>query len=173
LTINLLKYNLTIEPFLFIALTSSALSTKTGESYIYEGQSFSRAYIGQGETSLYAPDTVSPACYLFSLETVGAYLTQKPTIAPGIQVERSGKDGWKGKVLEVSGEYALVDWRGSTEWMHRYDIYPLDESGRPIRAGAKANIFEAARRGRRVLAAQPAKPALPKNSPSHNQMELF
>lgn len=173
MTISLLKYNLTVDPFLVSELQQFKLLIKTGEVHLYEGQSSSRTYIGQGKVSIYAPNTESSSCYLTTLESVGVYLSQKPTIAPGVRVERSGKQGWRGKVLEVSGEYALVDWGGSSEWMHRYDIYPLDESGRPIRAGARASIFEAARRGRRVLAAQPAKPAPPQNSSSHTQMELF
>lgn len=90
--------------------------------------------------------------YLNHLEKVVRSIKPGICRAPGTRVERMGIIGWKGRILEVAGDRALVSWVGYPQgWHPLYELYPLDELGKPLIPNGEINIFQTALRGRLSL----------------------
>lgn len=90
--------------------------------------------------------------YLNQLERVVISIKSGICRAPGTRVERMGIIGWKGRILEVAGDRALVSWVGYPQgWHPLYELYPLDELGKPLIPNGEINIFQTALRGRLSL----------------------
>jgi hypothetical protein len=88
-------------------------------------------------------------------------------------VERMGRRGWRGRILEISSDSALVNWGGGKTWVPMYELYPLDEQGKPhiynnIRK-KKFNLLETARHARSKLGDNYPE----RNNSDIQQMNLF
>jgi hypothetical protein len=128
--------------------------------------------IERGCCSLELPPQGKVRVHLNSLEKVTIQLKQEIFLAPGVRVEQMGTGGRTGTIREIVADSALVKWGGHKfTWHPLYELYPLDESGKPTIPKGEANIFQTALRGRRSLAPKVVEVRVPQ--PECNQMELF
>lgn len=65
-----------------------------------------------------------------------------------------GRNGWRGRVVEVEINSVLVHWVGDRHpnWIDRVEIYPLDAAGNPRLPGRPDHPQVIARRARITLA---------------------
>lgn len=91
---------------------------------------------------------------LAPLESACLQFEHQPFITIGSLAEKMGTYGKKGRIELILGDRALINWGYSKEWLPTYELYPLDESGKPILPGEVKDIFQVARRGRIAITAQ-------------------
>jgi hypothetical protein len=136
-------------------LQESVLSLEAGEADLRIPDSKSHIHFPEElhHVLLQTPETGSAKHQFITLKKVTVYFQVQPAIRLNGLVERMGVYGWRGRVLQVSDDNALVNWGSRHRWHPLYELYPLDESGRPILPGTKENIFQIARSGRITLSA--------------------
>jgi hypothetical protein len=171
---RVVKQSLKVKQFLIDRLEQSNVSADIGRVILDRSTPLEHGeiVIERGCCSIRLPPQGKVRVHLNSLEKVTIQLKQEIFLALGVRVEQMGTGGRTGTIREIVADRALVKWGGHTlTWHPLYELYPLDESGKPIIPKGEANIFQTALRARISLAPKLVEVRVPQ--PDVNQLELF
>jgi hypothetical protein len=87
------------------------------------------------------------------LESTGINFEQGDLFFVGDRVIQTTGFPWKGKILKIENNRALVNWEKNSKdkWHPLCELYPLNELGKRILPGGQPDIFRSARYGREML----------------------